>query len=357
MSLVKKFALATVCGLALSTVPHFLRDEAPPQQGGGDSIEMMTDTASLTAEFNRTLLGRQMMQFAADNNITFVIDPDLLKGNDAAEYRPSTHIIGLRPGLGAEEAVIYAAHELRHGWQDAVLHYVDKEIDIMTPRQHWIMRRYLEADATAFSAFFEAQRLQQLGPQANTGDADAETAVAKNLLAEFSSPDGLTLREYRTIALEKFLDDLHEYDNRHLDIANMHTMALGERIRTASNAFNKGDRLRGGAAADVIAEDIAAAPTPPQFEAFIRKFGGLSLDPAVQTSLQEKDVTKKLLLEDYPYRDGTAKDPAAAKKYIATRLDLLDRVYSGYIQWEASLNQTVTITRQADNRALQLKLR
>jgi len=337
-SLMRRFAFASVCALALLGPAS---SQSQPAKAPAPTTQKTDVIKSLKAEFNRTAQGRALLQFAEREHIAFVVDPALEKTNDLADYNPGYSRLRLRPNLSGEEAVIYAAHELRHGWQDKILQYADIEVGDMRPRDRWILRRFLEADAHAYSAYFEAQRMQQLGTEKKDfGDATLERDVALKLKAQFSSADGLTLKEYREIAMEKFLANLTNYDDAHLDLVSRRTTELGDKLTKASNALHDGKDVYALTALDIITQDIAQSPSPAAFEALLRHFGGTSLNEKAETSFSKTPA--KTLLEDYPYRAEGLADPAARKGYIQSRLLLLDQLYITYMQWDAVLVQTVT---------------
>ncbi|MDE1151340.1 MAG: hypothetical protein PW788_02290 [Micavibrio sp.] len=338
----RRFALASVCALALlgPASSHGQLAQAP-QKSAANTI------LALKAEFNRTAQGRTLLAFAKRTHIGFVVDPALEKTSDLADYNPGYSRLRLRPNLSGEEAVIYAAHELRHGWQDKVLNYADAEIGTMRPRDRWVLRRFLEADAYAYSAYFEAVRMQQLGTdKKDFGEATLEHEVALKLKAQFSSPDGLTLKEYREIAFERFLANLTICDDSHLEMAATHTAALGDRMTAASDFLRK-DKLGDAIATlDITNEDIAKTPKPAAFEALLRRMGGMDLDDKAPTSLAA--VPLKKLLEDYPFRAEGVDDPQARKDFIQNRLTALDQLYISYLKWDVLLAGTI-----ADKQAAQ----
>ena len=250
------------------------------------------EIAALKADFAKTALGIHILRFAQSRNIQFELDPTLAARHNKAEYSPATGKILIRPGLKSGGLVIYAAHELRHGWQDKVLHAITLEQRVLTPWQRWTLRRFLEADAEAFSAYFEADRLQNglpMGP--GFSEAKPAAGISLRLHNEFSSPNGLTYAEYRKLALEPSLSALFTYNAKQLDIVEDMTLVFGKSVTSAI-----GDKAKLAA----LEEMVTNAPDDAAFDAFLRRLGGVSFDVSAQTSLQSAAVTHETLTQVYP---------------------------------------------------------
>ena len=261
---------------------------------------------ALKNEFVTTELGISLMRFARDNGMRFLLDSTLGERHSKAEYDPATGHILIRPGQKLEALVIYTAHEIRHGWQDKVLGAPGMELGVMTPWQRWTLRRYMEADAEAFSAYFEADRLRS-GAHLKPGFAEAMPAstLSMKLRGEFWSRNGLTFGEYRRLAFEPCLAALHTYNARQLDLVESMTLDFGKQVTAALNDKTKLAALETA---------VQKAPTDADFATFLRHFGGVSFDPTHQTSLQSRAVTDEMLLNDYPRRES---NPKALKNFPA----------------------------------------
>jgi hypothetical protein len=312
-----------------STVPGlsqgFNRAALPPLPADLKSyVANPADAPEITAiktEFARTEMGIALLRFARDHNIKFVLAPDL---PHKALYTPATGTISIRPGQKPEALMMYTAHEIRHGWQDKVLGAIKMEEGVMTPWQRWTLRRYLEADAEAFSAYFEADRMRSGVPlQPGFGEAMPASNIAMRLRGELSSKDGLTFGEYRQGALEPALERLHTYNQMHLDYVEGLTLNFGKQVLAAGN-----DRAKLAA----LEAQVQNAPDDAAFEVFLRHLGGISLNPDRQTSLQSTAVTRETLLNDYPRRminpRAAREFPPVLDKSIADMTTLQD----GYIR-------------------------
>ncbi|TAL37308.1 MAG: hypothetical protein EPN97_05630 [Alphaproteobacteria bacterium] len=279
------------------------------------------EITAIKAEFAKTEMGIALLRFAKDHDIKFVLAPDL---PHKALYTPATSTISIRPGQKLEGLMMYTAHEIRHGWQDKVLGAIDMENGVMTPWQRWTLRRYLEADAEAFSAFFEADRLRSgIHMQPGFGEAMPASMIAMRLRGEFWSKDGLNFGEYRQMAFEPALERLHTYNRLHLDYVEEVTLNFGKQVLAAGN-----DKAKLAA----LEAQVQNAPSDAAFEAFLRHLGGVSLNPERQTSLQSTSVTRETLLNDYPRRminpRASREFPPVLDKSIADMTALQD----GYIR-------------------------
>lgn len=296
------------------------------------------EVAALKAEFNKTAEGRKLLDFARENDITFVVDSTLADRGNLAEYSPGHSQVRLKPGLEGEELAIYGAHELRHGWQDKKLGYADKETETyLSPQQRWALRRYLEADAAAFSAWFAADRMKHLDLSgADYRSAQKEHEVAKSLRAEFDTADGLTQDEYRTLALEVFLADISGYNPRHLSLAFDYTSDFGKLVIGALTAQEKEGPEAARLLLDPILEKLGKTPDAATFEAYLRQMGGTSFNLEDKTSLQSDSVPVQKLLRDYPFRSGG--DDVGEAIGILLTLERLERAHNAFIAASRSLD-------------------
>ncbi|MEZ0224707.1 MAG: DUF6782 family putative metallopeptidase [Alphaproteobacteria bacterium] len=287
-------------------------------------INNPADAPEITAiktEFSKTVMGIALLRFAKDQNITFVLTPNL---PHKALYSPGKGTIEIRPGQPLGALMMYTAHEIRHGWQDKELGAIKMEEGVMTPWQRWTLRRYLEADAEAFASFFQADRLRNGIPlPPGSGQAMPASMIAERLRGEFWSKDGLVFGEYRHLALEPALERLHTYNKLHLDYVEEMTLNFGKQVLAAGNDKTKLAALEA---------QVQNAPDDATFDAFLRHLGGVSLKLDQQTSLQSTAVTPDKLLNDYPRRminPLAARDfPPVLDKSIADMTALQD----GYIR-------------------------
>lgn len=305
--------------------------EPPPQDA--------PEVAALKVEFNKTAAGRKMLAFAQDNGITFTVDSTLAERGNLAEYSPMHSQVRLKPGLAGEELAIYGAHELRHGWQDKKLGYAEIETETyLSPKQRWTLRRYLEADAAAFSAWFAADRMKHLDLEsADYRSATKERDVAKNLHAEFSTADGLTQDEYRTLALEVFLEDIADYNHRHLMLAYDYASDFGKLVVGALVAREREGPTAAKLLLDPILEKLGKTPDAATFEAYLRQMGGTSFDLSEKTSLQSDSVSVRKLTQDYPYR--AAGDGLEEAVYLLLALERLERSHNAFVEAAKGLDR------------------
>lgn len=279
------------------------------------------EITAIKTEFAKTEMGIALLRFAKDQNITFVLTPDL---PHKALYTPGAGTVEIRPGQKLGALMMYTAHEIRHGWQDRVLGAIKMEEGVMTPWQRWTLRRYLEADAEAFASYFQADRLRNGIPlPPGSGEAMPASLLADRLRGEFWSKDGLTFGEYRKLALEPALERLHTYNKLHLDYLEERTLDFGKQVLAAGNDKTK---------LAMLESQVQNAPDDAAFEAFLRHLGGISLSLDRQTSLQSTAVTSDMLLHDYPRRmvnpRAAADFPPVLDKSIADMTALQD----GYIR-------------------------
>lgn len=246
---------------------------------------VQTDISQLRAEFSRTSLGRDMLAMAAAHNIAIEYDNALIESTAAGTYTASQKKVRMDPSQPMAEQVMYLAHELRHAWQDIVLGYGEMENRPLTPQQQWTLRRYLEADAFAFSAYFMAERMTEL-PDAPLPGGTREMDSAKKLFAEFESDDGLTHDEYRRFALERMFTFLDSYDEKHLELAVSANNPLDIDIKYTQDMLRLGDLRTAYNTARELDNRLRQTPSGEAFAEYLRRFGGMSLEPDAQTALQ-----------------------------------------------------------------------
>jgi hypothetical protein len=127
----------------------------------------------IETRMRQTELGRQLLKFADDQNISLSIsnskvmnpnprDAIFIKGRNY-----STYILLNGETKSDDEIMITIAHELRHSWHERVVKSGEMDLD---PRRHWLMRRIQEADAFAFEAHFAYEYEKATGKQLDLGD-------------------------------------------------------------------------------------------------------------------------------------------------------------------------------------------
>ncbi|MBW7911349.1 MAG: hypothetical protein H3C49_08800 [Alphaproteobacteria bacterium] len=245
-----------------------------------------TDVSALRTEFGKTSLGRDMLALADRHNITIVYDDALSGTNTLGSYNAGSKTLRMNPSQTLAEQVMIMSHELRHAWQDVVLGYGEMENRLLTPQQQWTLRRYLESDAFAFSAYFMAERMLEL-PEAEKPDGLREMAAAHLLHGEFASEDGLTHEEYRRFALDRMFETLgSSYNETHLRLANEQNKPLEDDPKFAQQLLERGDLDGALVTMRALQARMRTTPSAEDFDAYLRRFGGMSLDPAEQTALQ-----------------------------------------------------------------------
>lgn len=289
-SLLRRLARGTaITLLALGLSGPIALHQTDPAYSGTPAAMMdvvQIDIQMLRTEFSRTQMGRDMLSIADAFGVTMNYDDTLTGTTTLGSYNAGSKQLRMNPSLSMPEQVMIMAHELRHAWQDAVLGYGEMETRLLTPQQRWDLRRYLEADAFAFSAYFMADRMQAL-PAAAVPGGDREMPIARKLHAEFASEDGLTHDEYRQYALEKMFESLGaSYNTTHLALAQAQNKPLEDDIRFARQLTRRGDLDDAMVTMELLQARMATTPAPAYFDAYLRRFGGLSLDPDTRTALQ-----------------------------------------------------------------------
>lgn len=250
-----------------------------------------TDVSALRTEFGKTSLGRDMLALADRHNITIVYDDALSGTNTLGSYNAGSKTLRMNPTQTLAEQVMIMSHELRHAWQDVVLGYGEMENRLLTPQQQWTLRRYLESDAFAFSAYFMAERMLEL-PEAEKPDGLREMVAAHLLHGEFASEDGLTHEEYRRFALDRMFETLgSSYNETHLRLANEQNKPFEDDTKFAQQLMQRGDLDGALVTMRELQARMRTTPSAEDFDAYLRRFGGMSLDPAEQTALQSPAAT------------------------------------------------------------------
>ncbi len=283
-------ALAATLSMPMSvqnTTPAYSLDDLTPAATAVAST-IISDPAALQPlrdEFAKTSLGRDMLAMAEHHNITIVYDTKLRGTTTAGSYNFADKTVRMNPAEDMPSQIMFLAHELRHAWQDIALEYGEMEKRLLTPMQQWTLRRYLEADAYAFSAYFMAERLEEL-PQAAAPGGQREMAAARLLHAEFSSSDGLTNEEYRKHALDRMFHVLGGYSENHLSLAGHSNDELRNFTNDILQQMNRNEMRNAGHTLNNMQTRLNSTPSPQDFDAYLRRFGGTSLSPEAPTALQ-----------------------------------------------------------------------
>jgi hypothetical protein len=297
-----------------------------------------SSVTQLREAFNATALGRDMLKFADENGITIHYDATLSERGSHANYQAWDKRANVDSDLSLEDQVIYLSHELRHAWQHVVLGYDEMEDRLLTPEQRWTLRRFVEADAAAFSTIFLAERLEAFPDRKITiGTATFEHAVAAALRAEFKSDDGLTVEEFHRHAFEKAFADLTPYNTKHLSLAQTPTTDLATQIQQADTLVTNKNFAQARRLINTLKERLSTTPSDQEFDTWLRRFGGPSMDPAAQTALQKPGVLPSVLNTlaaapaiPLPDDDSTNKMPVSEKLSTAEK-------------WHQNLRRTVLL--------------
>ncbi len=309
-------------------------------------VPAVPDTAGVGAlrqEFKKSVLGRDMLLFADDNKIAIVYaDSALVSNGRFAEYSDIVSQVALRRSLTPDDQIIFLAHELRHAWQDKILQEAEKNREFLSPADRWALLRYIEADAFAFSAYFWACRLQEGITADKAGTVAGSTwAAAEKLRQEINSADGLTLKEYLNQALVCFMTGMKEYDGLHMAEVQQgnryleHRLSMFESAKQALGPDNFQQNLQD------LQQRLDASPDTGGMAAYLRQFGGLTLDPQQPTALQLPSVSDKDVLYVYP-QQGHSSDLARA----FGQADKVDALIRERIRQQMTPSETQTILRR-----------
>lgn len=253
-----------------------------------ESVAVAQDIKPLLEAFAQVSMGRDMLAMAEAHGVKIVYDPTLSGSGTAGSYQHTTKVVRMDPAQSMSAQVMYLAHELRHAWQDNELQYGKMESRLLTPNQQWTLRRYLEADAFAFSAYFMAVRMQELPDAEVPKGNEREIRAAKLLHAEFSSDDGLTGSEYKQFALDRMFNVLGGYNDGHLRLALLSNDEMSNLIKDVMEHLRNGTVEEAVPAVGKLQDRMATTPSQEAFEEYLRRFGGTSLSLDQPTALQER---------------------------------------------------------------------
>lgn len=292
----KKAWLATTLAITLATGMAQAQTPPRPQQTQRTQTQEVTYADGVTGiqtEFNKTVLGRNLLLFAQQYDVTFSTDATLQARGRKAEYNPNIANVALRPHLTPDEVSMTGAHEVRHAYQDKKLGMTALEGTLISPWQRWTLRRYLEGDAVAYGGFFGADRMEKglrIGKGFGKEGAAANIAMAVRGELQFSR-DGLTPAEFLKLGLEPGMAGLENYNDAHLAMVQKQVTEFEQDVRAAAN----GDKRK----LQELTARLAATPSDAAFEAKMRQFGTLASD-----FLPLQNVSQQALMQDYP-RLGT----------------------------------------------------
>jgi hypothetical protein len=147
--------------------------EKQPKQKKVDYAYSQARLDTIKARMQQTELGRELLQFADDQNIRIamsnskVMDFNPKDGLFVKGRNYSTYILLNGDIKYDDEIMMSLAHELRHSWHERVIKSGEMELD---PRRHWLMRRIQEADAFSFEVHFGYEYEKATGRQLDIGE-------------------------------------------------------------------------------------------------------------------------------------------------------------------------------------------
>jgi len=258
------------------------------------------DMQALKKEMARTPTGRALLDFAEKKKIKLVEDDTI---EDYGVYNAETNTFKVRKTLAVEDKINVIGHELRHAWQDVTLDYSKMGDRFLDPRSRWAMLRFIEADAFAFSMKLTAERMTMLRPHPMTFTAMAEVAdKSKELARHARSWHGLSDQDYYQYAVRPSFAYIGHYVSRHLDeatkVAQAHYSAFTSWNAKVDEELQAGGIVAAEVNLNAMQSIFVTAPKNEEFIAWLRRFGGQSLDPVQKTTLADKP--ENVLLRDLP---------------------------------------------------------
>lgn len=287
----KAFTRALLLGTLSTAVPVAAQPQAP------HATETVTKAQEpqiheLLAEFGRTALGKELLAQCETYNIVFSYDKKIGANGNSGTYSNLMNIVRIDPAQPLEDRINCLAHEIRHALLRHTL-YLDKvEKSFLSPRQMFVLRQYMEADAFAYAAYFCADRARALDLPLNQVSPYLSDRLTLTLRDELNSADGLRLDEYRARALEPAFNSIGAYYEDHKSFVEDAFEPVPEHLR----------RIRAGStfATGFYLDMLARAPDDAAFEGILRHFGGLSFDPAAATALSDAEISSAAVLDIYP---------------------------------------------------------
>jgi hypothetical protein len=334
---VSKFALSTALGLAAlgASTPAF-SPAAPDETDTYNYVGTDQEMAPLRTEFARTPLGRDILRFTDANGIKLVYDHDgaLKKVGNYATYYEKT--MTLRPDLTTDEQIVILSHELRHAFQDIRLGYPQMEDNLLRPAQAWVLRRTIEADAFAFSAYFLADRMDRLGKIEKTPNIEDEWSMAQPMVQAFKQKGSVTAEDFRDMALApayRRVDAAPSYAKSHLVLATRMTDVVDTSLDIAVAELGKNQTQDAWANLEYAANLIKTTPTDDEFAAYIRRYGAPAFNTDARTALQVTPLAT--LFNAYAHQPGAAKNftfpmIAIEKESVADTIETETRLFDTF---------------------------
>lgn len=319
------FTQALLFGTLMTSGIALAQQTAAPAAKGISALEDKPDIHALLKDFSRTSLGDELLTMCEQYNVTFAYDKNLYTQGRAGIYSSLCNMIKISPQDSREEQINSLAHEIRHALMRNVFNLHKVEKSFLSPRQMFVLRQYMEADAFAYAAYFCADRAIELDLPIDKDSKYLNQRMTSLLYQQFDTADGLTLQEYRMLALLPTLASLSAYEQDHKDIVADAFEAIPDHMRRIKAGQKGGDaKFVTGLYLDML----RAAPDDANFEKVLRQMGGLDFDPASPTALSDAVVTSDLLLKFYPMLSTqNAKDAEGKKPEIEKFLDKYQKTY------------------------------
>lgn len=265
--------------------------------GAPDKLLTVADVMFAVAETPR---GRALLTFAVDRGVTVGYDTEgyLTSRGAAGAYLYETKSILLQQEMSDDKKVQTLLHELKHACMHLQLDIISFEKRFLSPRERWALKQHEEADAAAYEAFCMAERAFLLKTPLDTTSTEPLDRIALRLYEEMSSADGVTLAEYRDMALRPSFATLSFYHSALMKEIQQETEILGERVHFVDSLQQAGADIRLPVA--ILRGQVNDAPKKHETERLLRRFGGTDLEPTAPTALSGKDVPYKDILDTYP---------------------------------------------------------
>lgn len=335
----------TVAGALTLSFSAMAQEGAKPQETAPPVTWTVDD---LKKEVSRTDIGRAMVDHADKGGVAIVFSEQVAEPEqeDVAVASYSGDTVRIDPRLSRTEQVVTLAHELRHMMQDGRLSYYALESGtLMLPEERWIQRRYVEADAIAFSAYFWADRMLNLSSDGVRMSMLNEFKMAHDMLQEMKG-DGLSLDEYRALAFEPALSSLGLYLSAHLEVADGALRYLDGTLFVADMMIQKGMYDDAEKLLREIESRRNSAPDSAAFEKLIRGYGGLSVDMTGPTCLDS--VSRTDLLENYPRRASAMDEAFRYPEILAGRLEERNQIFEKMMDVYEHLRDRIVTEKMAE---------
>ncbi len=287
--------LATAVAFSASLLSAQAQDDyVLPSGADGDYM-----FAVLRMEFAKSARGAELLDFADSAKVAIAYDSTRSAiAHAPVSYDARTNTVLLKPAMPLEEECLRLGEGLRRAWQNHALNHSEiEDTTLIMPRQRWALKQIGTADALAYSSLIWAERLNANKipmdqPVPRFGHDAFE--IAQNLRAEING-DGLSLGEYRKIALKPafralapyFRDNLEAYNEERID-NYVKLRALADAADLPTSTMDSLATLR-----DSHVEDAKFT------RRFIRQMGGMSLETDAKTAWSRAHVTKMVKRKPY----------------------------------------------------------